>query len=555
MKARALIFGVILSRLRAIALPIVMSLAAEAQTAPLRPVFAPPQLRGVPSILQPSLPQTGIGVASLDVNDDRIPDLMILGSPQFGTLLGDGRGNFAVDVQPAFSGYSAGAFAGRIVVADVDGDGVEDQAGTNIVYGARLPPYWNAPAQPLPTPFQVLGVGDANGDNLPDLFGATPSGQPGCLLNLGSRVFASTFTPVGTSPIPLAGPPLTAGVVADFNRDGRPDFAVANRSLDVYLSTGPLAWARIAVVPSFGSLGYQSLLEAADFDGDGLLDLVAMGSLQPALFPHAMRVFRCVGSGGVWQFLPAQETAVPVDPPFTMSFCSAVGAPPDNPAMAIADFNVDGRPDVALLRNGEERLKFLFGTGGGDLSYSPGSTVLLPPNTCSHHLVAGDFDLDGRPDLVSGFFGAQVNGSYYFHRNITPLAASASRFGAGAQGTGAMPPTLGVSGLPFQGRSRFDITVHAAVPASLSWLVLSFGSTGQSIPGSGCVAYADLNTALWPFPGLPMVTDGYGASSLSFDLGSVTNAIGLQLTAQVWMFNPAAPAQVATSDALLLTIG
>ena len=52
-----------------------------------------------------------------------------------------------------------------------------------------------------------------------------------------------------------------------------------------------------------------------------------------------------------------------------------------------------------------------------------------------------------------------------------------------------------------------------------------------------------------------MATDGYGASSLSFDLGSVSNAVGMQLNAQVWMFNPAAPAQVATSDALLLTIG
>ncbi len=127
----------------------------------------------------------------------------------------------------------------------------------------------------------AVAVGDFNGDGLLDitvanLFVSTVS----VLLNTTSPPVAfsaqtTLATGAGSSPASVA--------VGDFNGDGKPDLALSNygsKSVSVFLNTTPAG----ATAPTFAaSVTFTSgtnplSVTAADFNGDGKLDLVVANS-------------------------------------------------------------------------------------------------------------------------------------------------------------------------------------------------------------------------------------------------------------------------------------
>ena len=182
-----------------------------------------------------------------------------------------------------------------------------------------------------------VAVGDFNGDGKPDLAVANlDTNTVSILLN---EIAPGSSTASLASPVDLAvGSTPRSVTVGDFNGDGRPDLAVANggsSAVSVLLNTtapgaGSASFALGASVP----VGvYSSAVAAGDFDGDGRLDLaVANNSTTVSILLN--------------RTAPGASTAS-----FTLVASSRTGDYPS--AVAIGDFNGDGRPDLATVDRGE----------------------------------------------------------------------------------------------------------------------------------------------------------------------------------------------------------
>ena len=170
-------------------------------------------------------------VGTGDFNGDRIPDLVIEAEMSLIVLLGNGEGDFQ-------RGARIPASAGGARVADFNRDGFSDLAANLAQRGLAV---W---------------------------------------LNRGDGTFRP---PVETSDAAL-------GVVADFNRDGVPDMATGT---EVLLGKGDGTFQAIRYIPS--RRGFPIPFGAADFDGDGQMDLI--GGLYAEGEQNYFSIFRGRGDG------------------------------------------------------------------------------------------------------------------------------------------------------------------------------------------------------------------------------------------------------------------
>ncbi len=337
-----------------------------------------------------------VGVA--DFNGDGVPDVVTANTSDVGDsisiLLGNGDGTF----QPAQR--MTNTPAASLAVGDVNGDGVPDLVTTdrgfvnvpvtvNVLLGNGDGTF-RPPIRSTQGDIRAQALGDFNGDGRLDLAALESFNSVAVLPGNGDGTFlaAPTFA-TDAQPQGLA--------TADFNGDGIPDLVTANRggnSASVLLGTGDGTFQPARNLPA----GNQPVrVVTGDFNGDGIPDILVLDSGAAPNFQGTLSLLLGNGDG---TFQAAR----------TIIFNGNAVFPRD---MIVADFNGDGKLDVAIsdivvtIGRDLDEVDVLLGNGDG--TFQTARSMILPIGADPRGLAVGDVNDDGIPDLaVATHFGVTV---------------------------------------------------------------------------------------------------------------------------------------------------
>jgi hypothetical protein len=287
--------------------------------------------------------------------------------------------------------------------------------------------------------------------------------------SLEDRTAPALFGPIDKS-VNVGKQPYSVAV-ADFNHDGNLDIATANSTtydVTVLLGDGANGFSPAPGSP-FGVGANPESVAVGDFNGDGKPDLAVANW----------------GNNNVSVLLGAGNGAFTQAPgsPF------AVGTRPTS--LATGDLNGDGNVDLVVANNGSNNVTVLLGTGSGGFNEANGSP--FGSGTKPNSVAVGDFDGDGRPDIVVANYGSN---------DLTQLLGDGSGGFSPASDSpiavGAGPAFVAVGDL--NGDGRLDLAVANFGPSSVT-VLLGDGSSGFG-----------------PAPGSPFAT---GTNPISISIGDL----------------------------------
>jgi hypothetical protein len=346
-----------------------------------------------------------------------------------GVALGNGDGTF----QPAVA-YSTGGFdALSVAVADVNGDGHPDLLVANLcsdLTSGECGPFGEGSVAVLlgngDGTFQAavsyssggdnangvvvghVAVGDVNGDGKPDLIVVNSSvtscgGESGVgvLLGNGNGTFQAAVNY-------CSGSSSNFVAAADVNGDGKLDLLVLNscasvscEAVGVLLGNGNGTFQPVVTYSSGGY--YSTSLAVADVNGDGKPDLVVTNDCA------AVSDGFCNSPSGSVGVLLGNGNGT-----FQTAVTYSSGAFQAQ-SIAVADMNGDGKPDLLVanfisstpFRNGNSGVvSLLLGNGDGTFQtavpHGDGGSDAVS-------IAAGDFNGDGKPDIVAANSGDNKN--------------------------------------------------------------------------------------------------------------------------------------------------
>jgi hypothetical protein len=476
---------------------------------------------------------------------------------------------------------------------DVDGDGVADLiVGAPFEAGVGVARVFSGDDGSLiwqlsdGAPFArfgagVAGVGDVDGDGVPDVaVGAPFDTQP--VISSGSmRVYSGAtglllFTVEGSQAFGFLGYAMTG--VGDLDGDGFGDVLVGEPATATLLGRvvvvgGPDGHVILDIPSSQVSEGIgRAVAGYADYDGDGTPDLVA-----GAPFGHT-----------VAQINPFLTTAVHVlsgADGSVLKTLSGTGGFGFSLAV-LPDLDEDGLPDLAVgapvwlnrFLNEFGRVTIVSPGSGLELAAVEGTEIF--GQFGASLAAASDLDGDGLTDLavgaptesheaslgmvhvfsvpelvvehtlVGGFdeTGLALASQSRLSGNVLIVGAPAATFDTGRvrvltnlaapspaqlEGTGALTP-----GSPLQ------IQISGAPPSTVSWLVVGASALAQSFKGGLLVPYPDFL--------LPVQPDPTGAATLPATWPALTPP-SWSVWLQLWTQHPAGPQGWLASNALRAT--
>ena len=221
-----------------------------------------------------------------------------------------------------------------------------------------------------------VAVADLNRDGNPDLAVTdTSDNSVHVLLGVGDGTFgpASTF-------MTAAGPLSIAA--ADFNGDGKLDLATASTgsgagTVSILLGNGSGGFG-IGQTTALSGTGGIKMMTTGDVNVDGKIDVVlAAGSNGTGAGALVL-----LGNGNGTFATPALYS----------------GGAFDSSWVEIADLTGDGKADLAALSRSSYVVSILTGNGFGNFAKLQSYSTSVRPLTAA----VGDFDFDGRADLVIG---------------------------------------------------------------------------------------------------------------------------------------------------------
>jgi hypothetical protein len=481
-----------------------------------------------------------------DFNEDGKPDLAIPGSSVgIDVLIGDGTGSFAAGVPVP---GSVGSFA--LTEGDFNEDGHLDLLFDNRLHLGTGTGTFSAPAVvPVPLDNNAAFAGDVNADNHLDVVVAGIGGLSvifgtgtgnfvlGKSYASGNTIFGSSsaFAVLGDfnedGKIDLAAAqPKGIGILdgdgtgafqdaltyhtsisrpryllaADFNNDGKQDFVTASgdflpvgSTIEVALGDGNGGFPKKSV-SNFG-VSQPKAIATADFNGDGRLDLAVTQQFTgriTILLNDGTGGFRTDAFNATSYFVGSQPTAIKagdfnndnkadliaLTPSFnsfvvltgdgTGAFSVSGGSPLQGSSsffedIDVADFNADGKSDLAIVRSGANVVHVLFGNGTGQFF----DYAVLPIPGTPVSVIASDFNGDGKPDIATSNSGidnsnrlAQItvflnNGSPSFNPATSYLTDGAGILGVGDFDGDSKPDLAVSSGAVFVGSNLDGIAV------------------------------------------------------------------------------------------------
>ena len=512
---------------------------------------------------------TGDGIAIGDLNGDKKPDVVVTNENQ-GVIIFLNQGSGTFKESSVINGVPMGA-TGNVVLADINNDKkldivLVDSGGDIFTFlGKGTGLFSTGPAYPLQAQTNggnyLVAVGDFNGDGTLDLLDTNGMNTNTVSLGRGDGSFQ-------TNPIYAYSTTLLANniVTADFNGDGFPDIAQslsgdANGKIGINLgSAHGVLGTTSQVTASTCANNLVEWVATGDVNGDGKADIVA--TMQDATFAgcqnNTVAVLIGLGTGKFKTavYYPTGSTAqegevylvdvngdgkldiVTENADGTISvllnkgngtynagtlITSIAAINPSSVFLTFADFNGDGKMDIAVTTNGNISSVYVllgngngtFGTpsptvtpyypitlaaadfnkdgkadllvtttangctnndrgyaflkGNGDGTFTPGSINCLPYQSPSTPLV-GDFNGDGKLDAVIPYFGGTPTGPVVLQGNGDGTFNSSEIFYSGRS-------VMSAAVADFNGDGMLDVALVDAVLFNPSYLTVMFNST------------------------------------------------------------------------------
>jgi len=462
------------------------------------------------------LPRT---LASVDVNGDGKPDILTPngGADTVSVMTNNGFGGFVLSSSPA-----TGPDPSAIAVGDFNRDGKMDAVVVNY-FGNTLTVLTNDGSggfATMATPAvgdhpQGITVADVNGDNWPDVIDANSSDHNLTVYTnnrAGGFGFSGNYL-VGYVPVSVA--------AADLNGDGKPDLIAANQgdgTLTVLTNDGSGGFGGAPATYPAGNVVHFVI--AADVNGDTNKDLICANNNDGG--PGTITVLLNDGAGG---------------------FGSSTNYSVENGPMEVtaADFDGDGKVDLAVANRGSSSVSVLVNLGNG--VFTNGTTVSV--GAAPFGIAAADVDGDGKMDLVTANedvsdIAILINGTPFPNSKPFVFAQPASQtviqggevdLSVGARGFGPLTYQWLFNGKKIQGAKNADLSVtniHPSQAGNYSVKVTSSGGSVTSAPA--VITVINQKILVYGYSGNEKITTtgsevSYGFSGELFFYPNTTNAI------------------------------
>jgi hypothetical protein len=292
---------------------------------------------------------------------------------------------------------------------------------------------------------------------------------------------------------------------SDFDGDGKPDLAIANRaanSMSVLRNTSVVHAISINPKIDFTTGTTPHHIVAGDIDGDGKHDLVVVNRNS-----NTISIFRNTSTAGSISFAPKVDVAAGIAPqqvaigdidgdgksdltfpngtttfsvlkntsvPGTISFATkldfATGV--NGNGISIGDLNADGKPDVILVNVFANSMS-VFGNTSASGTISFAARIDYTTGFGPQNVRIGDVDADASPDLIVG-----SNQTIQAYRNTGSAGVISFAAGLTLMPTGGHQvclSDLNGDGLPDIGSNRatfdiFSVLRNTGSPGSISFL-------------------------------------------------------------------------------------